>query len=43
MEHQHLPLLVVQLPEGTEDSAVKRCSIELEVLVSSSLLGKDLA
>ena len=40
MEHPHLPLLVVQLPQGTAfllsfllDSAVKRCSSE--VLVSS--------
>ena len=39
-EHQHLPLLVVQLPQGTAfllssrlDSAVKLCSSE--VLVSS--------
>ena len=32
-KHRHLPLLVVQLPQGTEfprlDSAVKRCSSEL--------------
>ena len=39
-EHRHLPLLVVQLPQGTTfllssqlDSAVKRCSSE--VLFSS--------
>ena len=39
-EHRHLPLLAVQLPQGTVfllssrlDSAVKRCSSE--VLVSS--------
>ena len=37
-EHQHLPLLVVQLPQGTVfllssplDSAVKRCSSEVSV------------
>ena len=36
MEHRHLPLLVVQLPQGTTfllssllDSAVKRCSSEV--------------
>ena len=45
-EHHHLPLLVVQLPQGTAvllrryirsqlDSAVKRCSSEL--LVSSGV------
>ena len=41
-EHRHLPLLVVQLPQGTAfllssrpDSAVKRCSSE--VLVSNGV------
>ena len=45
MEHRHLPLLVVQLPQGTAfllssqlDSAVKCCSSE--VLVSSGDLVK---
>ena len=41
-EHQHLPLLVVQIPQGTVllllssrlDSALKRCSSEV-LLVSS--------
>ena len=39
-EHRHLPLLVVQLPQGTE-FPTRLCSKALSnVLVSSSRLGK---
>ena len=40
-EHRHLPLLVVQLPQGTE-FPTRFCvtALNFEVLVSSSRLGK---
>ena len=41
-KHRHLPLLVVQLPQGTE-FPTRFCSnaaVNFEVLVSSSRLGK---
>ena len=49
-EHRHLPLLVVQLPQGTAfllssqlHSEVKRCSSEVSISLQRSGLVKGLA